>query len=308
MILNNSKLIISTLIIATFISASAFIPASEAHILVIGDSLSDFNYSYYAATDISDALKSKNYSVVELLRENATEKNILKGMYGADAVIYIGHGSYEYGNYDLNGGNATPPFGIAGSDGNIMGMGNKMYEEQNGNLFTAPFKKNIPVIIMQACFSTGWVEYNEVANPIQTVYNFAKMFTGAGANYYATGLGPDIVYKFLDGAVNFADADNKTYEPIKNSTFINGTQIWRNPDGKSVFIGNWSGKFPTAAQTTHYNNTAAETWYKTNVMREKIDANFIITDPPFYVNQTIWFVDYSNVINGVITNYIHSNG
>jgi len=46
-------------------------------------------------------------------------------------------------------------------------------------------KTEYPVIILQACFSTGWVDDNQVSNPIPTIYNFASMFTGSGANYYA---------------------------------------------------------------------------------------------------------------------------
>ena len=38
------------------------------------------------------------------------------GMYGADAIIYVGHGGYETGHYDLNGGKATPPFALVGYD------------------------------------------------------------------------------------------------------------------------------------------------------------------------------------------------
>jgi hypothetical protein len=261
---NSTKLAIAALVTATtFLFTSAFIPVSEAHILVIGDSQSDISYDYDITKNISNILKSKNYAVLELYRENATTKNILKGMYGADAVIYAGHGGYEEGHYTSNG-EASPPFALAGSDDGIWGIKDKIREGQSGFLFTAPFKKNIPVILIGVCFSVGYAGDLEVKNPIETTYDFSKMFTGAGANYYATGWGTEIIQKFLNGAINFADANNKTCEPIITSTIFNGTQIWRNIDGHSAFVGNWSGKFPSAYETTPYNDIAAEKWYKSN--------------------------------------------
>jgi len=260
----NNKLTISTLIVlATFLFNSNFIHVSEAHVLVIGDSQSDISYDYDITKNISNMLKSKNYKVLELYRENATTKNILKGMYGADAVIYAGHGGYEEGHYTSNG-EVSPPFALSGSDDGIWGIEDKMREGQSMPLFTAPFKKNIPVILIGVCFSVGYIEDFEVKNPIETTYAFSKMFTGAGANYYATGWGTEIIQKFLNGAVNFADANNKTCEPITTSTVFNGTQIWRNSDGHSAFVGNWSGKFPSAYETTPYNDIAAEKWYNSN--------------------------------------------
>ena len=67
-------------------------PYSEAHILIIGDSNNDIPSSYSEAKSIATLLKTKGYPVVELYKGNATTKNILKGMYGADAIIYAGHG------------------------------------------------------------------------------------------------------------------------------------------------------------------------------------------------------------------------
>jgi len=42
-------------------------------------------------------------------------------MYGADAIIYAGHGGYETGNYNMNGGSATHPFALVGSNDFIWG-------------------------------------------------------------------------------------------------------------------------------------------------------------------------------------------
>lgn len=282
---NNCRLFMSVLMItATFLFMSAVVPTSEAHILVIGDSLNDTNGAYIDTKNIANMLKAKNYSVVTLYKENATSKNILKGMYGADAIIYEGHGGYMGpGYYDMNGGKATPPFGLVGSDYFVWGVGDKMSEGYDETTFKAPYKKNIPVILMQACFSTGWVEDKEVANPTQTVYNFARMFTGSGANYYATGWGSEIIPYLIDG-LNFADANKKTYIPITESTTYNGTQIWRNQDGKIAFVGNWSAKFPTASETTRYNNIAAEQWYNSNRKTGYDTINPTITNvnPPNY--------------------------
>ncbi len=249
------------LALVTLICIFIFLPAAEAHVLIVSDS-----NNYNEASKIGKTLKSKGYHVLELYGENATTKNIIKGMYNADAVIYEGHGGYEYGNYDQNGGTASPPFALIGSDGFVWGMGNQMSTGLGQKTFKAPFKRNIPVILLHACFSSGWVEDKEVANPTVTVYNFARMFTGAGANYYATGWnGAEIVYDLLNGATTFADANNKNYERITKSTTYNGTQIWRNDHGYAAFVGNWNGKFPTAAQTTPYNDDAAEKWYDSNV-------------------------------------------
>ena len=246
--------------VVTAVCIFIFLPAAEAHILVISDS-----NNYNEASKIVKSLKSKGYHVLWLYGENATTKNVIKGMYKADAVIYEGHGGYQSGNYDGNGGTASPPFALIGSDGFIWGVGSQMSTGLGQKTFTAPFKKNIPVILLHACFSDGWVVNNEVANPTATVYNFARMFTGAGANYYATGYdGAQIIYDFLNGAASFESANNKNYEKITKYTSYNGTKIWRNDHGIAAFVGNWKGKFPTAAQTTAYNDAAAEKWYDSN--------------------------------------------
>ncbi|HTX61681.1 MAG TPA: hypothetical protein VMC48_05180 [Methanobacterium sp.] len=247
-----------------------FIPSAEAHILIVANGDGTTPDSYEIVKNTADLLKSKGYNVLELYGENATTKNIIKGMYNADAMIYAGHGVFIIGNYDNHGGTASPPFGIVGSDGVIWGYGDKMKEGTNGKTFEAPFKKNIPVILFGACFSSGWVETYEVANPIETVYNFSQMFTGSGANYYATAYirkyqgkeVVDLVAMFMNGANSLGDANKKNYGfTINQETNYQGEAIWRNDHGYNAFVGNWNGTFPQPDQTTPYNDTAAEAWY-----------------------------------------------
>lgn len=265
-------------VLTVFALSFVSIPISDAHILVIGDSNSDIPQAYSDAKSVSYLLKSKGYKVLELYRKNATTKNILKGMYGADAIIYAGHGGYETGHYDLKGGVATPPFALVGSNDFIWGIGNKMKEGFGGKLFSAPFKKNIPVILLQSCFSTGWVDDKEVANPVSTIYNFARMFTGAGANYYATAwTGAEIVRDFVYGTGNFKAANNKNYEKITKMNMYKGTKVWKNLHGYAAFVGNWLGKFPKASQTTKYDNTAAEAWYNSNRSKNPFQPDLTVS-------------------------------
>lgn len=293
------KVLTFVFIAALFGFISAFLPTSEAHILVISDS-----NNYDQASKLGSDLKAKGYNVLELYKENATTKNILKGMYGADAVIYAGHGGYQSGNYDLDGGTASPPFALVGANSFIWGIGDQMREGWNSTLFTAPFKNGIPVILLHTCFSTGWVETKEVANPVETIYNFARMFTGAGANYYATAWsGAEIVYDFLNGAADFEAANNQNHERINKSTNYNNTHVWRNDHGYAAFVGNWSGKFPTMAETTAYNDTSAENWYNSNRTMNDLTCGFTVSNSHYYVNQTVTFTDTSSVAGGYITGY-----
>ena len=104
------KILLVTAVSLTFICS--ILPFSDAHILIIGDSTNDLPDTYNDTTNIAKLLKSNGYSVLELYKENATTKNILKGMYGADAIIYAGHGGFQTGNYNLKGGFASPPFAL----------------------------------------------------------------------------------------------------------------------------------------------------------------------------------------------------
>ena len=277
----NSKKLFKTILI-TLLSLSfvvCFIPFSSAHILIIGDSNSDIPDAYSETKSIATLLKSKGYQVYEVYKNNATTKNILKGMYGADAIIYAGHGGYKAENYNLNGGNAAPPFALVGSDNFIWGIGDKMKEGWNGKLFSAPVKSNIPVFILQSCFSSGWVDNVEVANPTSTVYNFARMFTGVGANYYATSwIGADIVKDFIKGAKNFKEANKINYETITKSTTYKNTVIWRNTHGYAAFIGNWLGTFPKASETTKYDGIAAEAWYNSDRSKNPFQPDLTVVN------------------------------
>ncbi|HOQ19255.1 MAG TPA: lysyl endopeptidase, partial [Methanothermobacter thermautotrophicus] len=74
-----SGFMLTALIIASVIT----LPVAEAHILIVADSLSDSPYMYDEAKKVATTLKNRGYQVLELYRNNATVKNILKGMYGA---------------------------------------------------------------------------------------------------------------------------------------------------------------------------------------------------------------------------------
>ena len=306
--MERTKKLLSLIIIFSLFSFCNILSlsTSEAHILLIGDSNSDLPDYYNKAIEIANKLKNQGYEVLELYREDATTKNILKGMYDADAVIYLGHGAYQSGNYDNNGGIAKSPFGLAGSNGFIWGMGDQMQEatkDFNSPLFKAPFKQNIPVILLHACFSTGWVGNKEVANPIETIYNFARMFTSSNANYYASAYGDEIIDDFLNGATNFADANNKNYEKIVKSTLYSNTLVWHNDHGYTAFVGDWSGVFPSVASTTAYDDAAAEAWYYSGRTRNTCFSKFSIISGPYYANQAIKFTDLSSSGEKTIVNY-----
>ncbi|MGZ7119401.1 MAG: right-handed parallel beta-helix repeat-containing protein, partial [Methanobacterium sp.] len=310
MVIKKKNITTILILISIFFGLTGIINTSEAHILVIGDSLSDTPSFYDEAKQIAFDLKQRGYQVLELYRSNATSENILKGMYDADAVIYVGHGAYQAGNYNNNGGSASPPFALVGSDNYIWGIGDKMNEGWNGNLFYAPFKPTIPVILFHVCFSTGWVETKQVDNPIETIYNFARMFTGVKANYYATAWnGAEIVNDFLDGAVNFQDANNQNYEKITKSTIYKGVQVWKNDNGYSAFVGDWNGTFPMVSQTTAYNEAAADAWYHSvNRLRDELICNFFVNDSLHYINQPVSFTEGSYDFGGQILSYFWDFG
>ncbi|ADZ10027.1 APHP domain protein [Methanobacterium lacus] len=282
-----------------------FVPFSSAHILIIGDSHSDIPDAYSETKSVASLLKSKGYQVYEVYRNNATTKNILKGMYGADAIIYAGHGGYKSENYDSNGGSASAPFALVGSNDFIWGIGNKMREGWNGKLFSAPIKNNIPVLILQSCFSTGWVDNKEVANPTATVYNFARMFTGTGANYYATSwIGADFVKDLINGAKNFKEANKLNYDPITKSTVYKNTTIWRNNHGYSAFIGNWLGTFPKANKTTKYNDAAAEAWYNSDRSKNPFQPDLTVTN---VINPKVGLIGHTFSTTAVIKNIANAS-
>ena len=127
----NHKILTSSFIVTIFLIFTYMIPVSEAHILIIADN--DTPSSYDVVLNTAAVLQAKGYNVLELYGANATTENIVKGMYNADAVIYGGHGGYMYGNYNGNGGPATPPFALVGNNGFIWGIGDEMREGDYGN-------------------------------------------------------------------------------------------------------------------------------------------------------------------------------
>ncbi|MCE5214314.1 MAG: hypothetical protein LLF83_06295 [Methanobacterium sp.] len=311
------KLLILLLIPVFF----SILPISDAHILIIANGDNTTPESYQVVKETAEVLKSKGFEVLELYGENATTKQILKGMYNADAVIYAGHGVFIEGNYNGNGGIASPPFGIVGSDGIIWGVDHKMQEGNSGNSFKAPFKGNIPVILFGACFSSGWVEHNEVSNPTETIKSFSDMFTSSKANYYATAYSRkyqgreivDVVALFLNGATTWKDVNNKNYGlTITQSENYQNQVIWHNNHGYNAFVGNWSGRFPKANQTTPYNDTAAEEWYQgtlkpptSELSNVEVDDSKIDIEQLFY--EFLAWINYliSSIFNGENTNIVN---
>lgn len=267
-----------TLLASIFIFSMGIMPSAQAQIVIIGSPSDDLPADYLTdAKAIAAKLKAKGYTgnkLVELYGKNATSTNILKAMYNADAVIYIGHGGYQAGRYDGKGGTASPPFSLVGyapssdSSGNefIWGIENKMRQGWSGSLFTAPLKSNSAAFLFHACFSTGDVGGTQVKNSAETIYNFSRMFTGAGASYYASAYyGGSIIQEFLDGATSLYNANsNLDYYGEKLNTAaipIGGTNIWRSNDHSVAFTGNWAYKFPGVSEVTDYDPVAAEKWY-----------------------------------------------
>jgi PKD repeat protein len=320
-----SFLLSFTLIASLLVFGLASVPTAQAHIVIIGSpysSDSPLPADYLTdAKEIAAALKAKGYTgnkLVELYGKQATSANILKAMYNADAVIYIGHGGYQSGHYNGNGGTATPPFSLVGSDlstgtsGNefIWGIGDQMRQGWSGQLFTAPLKSNSMAFLFHACFSTGDVEGKQVANPVPTIYNFAKMFTGAGASYYASAYyGGDIIKAFLNGATSFTDANNKigfNGEKITNSYSYNGTTISRSTDKSVAFTGNWNYVFPSASQISAYNSIAADAWY--NGDKTKLLVSAFTAAQNNYVATKITFTEFSCDVKDTIVKYIWDFG
>jgi PKD repeat protein len=296
-----------TLLASIFIFSMGIMPSAQAQIVIIGSPSDDLPGDYLSdAKAIAAKLKAKGYTgnkLIELYGKNATSTNILKAMYNADAVIYIGHGGYEYGHYNGNGGTATSPFSLVGyapssdSSGNefIWGVGDNMRQGWSGSLFTAPLKSNSAAFLFHACFSTGDVGGTEVKNSAETIYNFSRMFTGAGASYYASAYyGGDIIKEFLDGATSLSDANSKldySGEKLNSAAIpIGGTYIWRSNDHSVAFTGNWAYKFPSASQVSDYNPVAAAAWYAGDKTKLLVSA---FTSAQNYIPTEVTFKEYS---------------
>lgn len=296
-----------TLLASIFIFSMGILPSAQAQIVIIGAPSDDLPSDYLSdAKAIAAKLKAKGYTgnkLVELYGKDATSTNILKAMYNADLVIYIGHGGYKEGNYNNKGGNATDPFSLVGyapsSDysGNefIWGIGDKM-QQGSGSLFTAPMKSDSMAMLFHACFSTGWVDKYKVSNPTQTIYNFARMFSGNGINYYASAYyaaiyGGDPIDVFLSSN-NISEVNNKIFsgEKLIKSTSYEGSTIWTSSDSDVAFIGDWSYKFPSASQISDYNPIAAAAWYAGDKTKLLVSA---FTATQNYIPTEVTFKEYS---------------
>ena len=131
------------------------------------------------------------------------------------------------------------------------------------------------------------------------------MFTGAGANYYATaynGAGLDMIKEFLAGAKNFGTINaGSPYVTIYQSNTYNNVTIWRNPNGYSAFVGNWLGTFPTASQCTPYNASAAEAWYNSNRATNPYQSDLTISQITAPVNGLSGgIISVSNTISNIV--------
>lgn len=306
-----------TLLASIFIFSMGIMPSAQAQIVIIGSPSDDLPADYLTdAKAIAAKLKAKGYTgnkLVELYGKDATSTNILKAMYNADAVIYIGHGGYQSGRYNNKGGPATPPFSLVGyapssdSSGNefIWGVEDKM-QQGDGTSFKAPMKSNSMAMLFHACFSTGWVGDYRVSNPTQTIYNFAQMFTGAGINYYASAFYAAIYNgKTIDAFLssnNITEVNNKVFpaERLNKSTAYNGKTIWTSSDSDVAFIGNWAYKFPSASQVSDYNPVAAAAWYAGDKTKLLVSA---FTATQNYIPTEVTFKEYSTDVLDTIVKW-----
>lgn len=278
-------------------------------ILVIGDPEDNRPTYYQEAQKTAQYLKLHGYQVKELYKEDATSKNMLKGMYDADGIIFVGQGGG--GTYDSKTGIATGPYGLTGADKPILGYGNRMREGTSGPLFTPPFKKNrIPVIIVHACYSTGQTKgiysYDiiNVNNRLDTIYNYAHIFTAWNANYIATlepiVLGTPLIDDFVKNKQPIGSMLNNWLN--KDGTYLdrydlkNNTKIWHSGESDIFSVlavpksspvlsykhynydtGTYTtvkdpndpscyGRFPEAVETTPYDDEAAEKWYNSHTL------------------------------------------
>jgi hypothetical protein len=250
---NKSILIISLFVIFFFTIASA-----NAHILVVGDSIGDLPNERQETLAIYQKLISKGYPVVLLIGENATAENIIKGMYGADAIIYVGHGS-DLAYYKNDGGISKAPYALPTSDNvgiwtnkNFLSEGlNMMGLKYNGD-FIPPFKKGASVFFIHTCFATGWVQDTCVANPEETIYKFNIPYVASGANVYSTGFYQVYDEGFFDGvlgnqldnhkSLTFREA-NKLAHPddqinTNYSNEYNNMSYYTSSNSGTLFIGN----------------------------------------------------------------------
>lgn len=130
------------------------------------------------------------------------------------------------------------------------------------------------------------------------------MFTGVGANYYATAYirkykGKeivDLVAVFLNGASSLGDANKKNYGySITQSVTYKDQVIWHNNHGYNAFVGNWNGIFPQPNQTTPYNDSAAEKWYDGAIPNPSAELPTVLTSnkyPNQFIDEILGWIYY----------------
>jgi hypothetical protein len=284
-IIKNKSLTRKLLIIFAFLLiVSSTIATANAHILIIGDSINDLPNERQETMSIYQKLVSDGYPVVLLLGKNATAENIIKRMYGADAMIYVGHGS-DLGLYDGEGGISNPPYSIPTIDDvgiwtskNYLSEGLSLFGLNLQAKFIPPLKKGASVIFVHTCFTTGWVKDTVVTNPDETIYNFNIPYVNSGANVYSSGYYQAYDGGYFDGVLgqelanggensltfreanNLANSDDKIdtsyYKEYNNMTY------YTSDNNGSLFIGNLdSNVLPPASDCSEYDSKAANLWY-----------------------------------------------
>ena len=277
--------------ITFFILISSTIASVNPHILIVGDSTNDLPVERQETIMIYQKLISDGYPVVLLLGDNATAENIIKGMYGADAIIYIGHGS-DLGYYNNDGGISKAPYSLPTVDDvgiwtsrNFLSEGVNPWGFNYNGEFIPPFKKGASVFFIHTCFATGWIEETLVANPDETIYKFNIPYVNAGANVYSSGYYQVYEGGFFDGvlgqelanggkkSITFREANNLvTYDDMINTNYYReyeDMEFYTNENYGSLFIGNLdSYVLPHASECSEYDAEAAESWYNSGKPRD----------------------------------------
>lgn len=316
-------------IITLFIIILSTISSVNAHILIIGDSVNDLPNERQEAITIYEKLISDGYPVVFLLGENATSENIVKGMYGADAILYIGHGS-DLGYYKNNGGISKAPYALPTIDNvgiwtskNILSEGLNTWGFNYNGDFVPPFKKGASVIFIHTCFATGWVENTFVANPEETIYKFNIPYINSGANVYSSGYYQVYNGGYFDGvlgqelanggekSLTFREANNlaNSYDKVDINSYkeYNNMKYYTSKNSGSLFIGNPdSYVLPPAKECSNFDLKAANSWYNSGkptndpIYDESIKlSNSKNTSENFFddfINSILGFIEYSKNI------------
>jgi len=309
-IIKNKNLTRNSLIIIIFIFIIfSTISSVNAHILIVGDSSNDLPEIRQETIRVYKKLVSDGYPVVFLLGENATAENIVKGMYGADAMIFLGHGS-DLGYYNNDSGISKAPYALPTIDDfGIWTSKNKLSEGLNlfgfgyKGKFIPPFKKGASVLFIHTCFTTGWVQETFVSNPDETIYNFNIPYVNSGANVYSSGYFQSYEGGYFDGvlgkelanggkkSLTFREANKLVYSNDKVDTSqykeYNNMTYYTNNNYSSLFIGNLdSNVLPSPSECSEYDFKAANSWYNSGkstddpIYDEFVKQN-TISDNPF---------------------------